>query len=146
MPENVEKVIKQEDTRLLRVRAVVGTFRSEVFDYDRAELIVTNPVEVVSEDGESLGWASVYLDGMRVIADMVLDYATPERLSYENGESLYAQAQGTMDFNVLDFEQRGTLDFSGRPYRVRVLDVTVLKVVVTAKPTDDSLDPIGRIL
>lgn len=74
---------------------------------------VLTPVEVVGSDGKRLGWASLRRSRAGVIADILLCYSTPERLSLETGEKFYARIRGIGSTNTEPFEVVGLLDLSG---------------------------------
>jgi hypothetical protein len=86
MPD--EKVIYLDEVKLYRATAEVLYLGAP----DECLPEVVNPTPVISEDRRLLGWASLFIEGNRVKADLALDYATPERLDIEAGLALYAWA------------------------------------------------------
>jgi hypothetical protein len=91
---DIDRVFTDSETRLLRVRATLLDV-SAWYDAQNTRVQISNPVPVRSEDGRLLGYASVYMEGSRLRADLALDYASPERLNVQTGSSpLYAVPVG----------------------------------------------------
>jgi hypothetical protein len=82
---NVDRVITQEDTRLYDVEGVV-------FELNASNIIFNNPVKLVGDDGNAIGYVTLYFDSGKVRAKAYFDYCTPERLNLENGEAMYLMA------------------------------------------------------
>lgn len=104
VPETVERTITEADARLFRVRTVAAELNPGV----RVEFL--NPVEVMA-GGKRIGWASLSIDDVwmtkKIVADLVFDYATPERLSIQAGQKLYARVEGINSLRVEPFEVVG---------------------------------------
>lgn len=63
-------------------------------DRTKCKVSFENPVSVFSDDGRLLGAARLYQEGKALMAEMFLDYATPERLDIENGVKYYLWNNG----------------------------------------------------
>lgn len=110
MSEGSDKVIELSRTRVCRAYVV---YDLPCRDY---ELSFHNPVEVVA-DGKRIGWASVrtvsHESGCcpKLCADLVLDHASPERLTLEtNSEPLYVRMGGVFETYDAPFEVVGALE------------------------------------
>lgn len=91
----IDRVFTDSDARLLRVKAHLVDLYSTWYVPNNTRLQVENPLPVRSEDGRLLGYASAVVEGHRLVADIAIDYATPERLTIQNGSPpLYAVPVG----------------------------------------------------
>lgn len=96
-----ERLITEADARLVRFRTVAA-------ELDQQTVVsFLNPVEVMA-GSRRIGWASLQIDDFwvtrKVIADLVFDYATPERLSIQAGQRLYARLEGLNELDVEPYE------------------------------------------
>lgn len=149
-PPVVERVVTG-DTKTLQLKTVLSYLDGVGYDFSEAVLeLPEGPVPVYSEaDRRVIGSASVAIEGNRLVADLFIDYATPERLSIENGEKLYARAFG--DFDSYDCDDadldsktdRFSLEFGS--HVKHVLDVYVEWILISATPRQDRrIDPLGK--
>ncbi len=140
VPETVEKIIKQEDVRLFRVRTVC------VENLEYFDLTVTNPIEVRA-GSRRIGWASLdfgggFEHGLVVEADLVFDYASPERLSIETGaQKLYARLEGVHALAAEPFEHVGL--YSERLQGVQALQV--LGIEISSEPAYEEQPALGEV-
>ena len=141
--QQVVKEIKQEDANLFRTKAVLVYLDSPVYDFSATEIsFPQNPVPVYSEDREKhLGFATLYLDTrggiQRIVAEIITDYATEERLLIETGEiRLYPRFYGRQGFRA-----QAMFDFT-KPLEVFTLTVDGI-ILSTAKPADTRIAPLG---
>lgn len=72
-----------DDVKLWRFQSVV-LHRLE----GETEYRVRNPIPVTA-GGKLVGFASIFCEYGRLIADVAVDYGLPERLDVENGKKLY---------------------------------------------------------
>lgn len=101
-PEVVEEFVTDQDVKLLRLRTVLGDYGPYVS--------YLNPVEVLS-GSRRIGWASLEFRSTVstvLMANLVLDAATPERLDIEAGDRhLYARLEGVCVLDAEPFEHIG---------------------------------------
>lgn len=91
----IDRVFTDSDARLLRVKADLVSLSPTWYDPANTRIQVESPLPVRSEDGRLLGYASATVEGHRLVADIAIDYATPERLTIQNGSPpLYAVPVG----------------------------------------------------
>jgi len=79
-----EIVIPVENVSTFSLKAELQTFKEPVMLQ-----CSSNPLPVLGQGGK-IGYGNLYLDGNKVIGELSLDYANPERLSIETGDKLYA--------------------------------------------------------
>lgn len=137
----IERVITQEDARLYRAKAILAYLDDSSLDFSKATITTEgNLVPIESEDGKLLGYASVDLVNNRLLAEVAIDYATPERLSAEMREGLryYPRIRGSIQ--VLD----GVfVDIT--PIKAQVQYLEILKLVLsTERPSDPRLQALGE--
>lgn len=95
----IDRVFTDSEVRLLRIRATLLELSPTWYDPHNTRIQLENPLPIRSEDGRLLGYASVSMEGSRLVADMSIDYATPERLTIQNGSPpLYAVPVGEVKF------------------------------------------------
>lgn len=80
----LERVITPETGRTYRMKGVLMEFDGNV-----PQLVAGTPVETLNDSGGLIGYATVYVDGNKLLAEIDIDYQTPERLLIETGELLY---------------------------------------------------------
>ena len=99
---DIERVIVQDEVKLWRSHAVLSYLDGPVYDFDGALVEIVNPVPVFSDDMKRIGFATAsieYLghDPHRIVADLILDYATEERFLTEmNIKPLYPRIFGRL--------------------------------------------------
>lgn len=79
------RVVTQEDVKLYRERTILAYLEGATAI---AALFADNPVPVESDDGKLIGTANVSIQNSKLIAELVIDYATPERLNAENRDGV----------------------------------------------------------
>lgn len=123
--ESPQKTIRQEDVKLVRIRTVLAEFWRDV------RVSYRNPVEVRA-GGKRIGWASLWSKPWprkELMADLVFDYASPERLSIETeSESLYARLDGVFSLREDPFEYVGVYYEYLDKYRISDVEVTALEI------------------
>lgn len=141
-----ERLVTPENTRLHQQKCIVGYLDGfDVADFSEAELVVENPVPVYGVDGKPIGHAALYVDKFRaIVADMSVDYATPERLEMESGGLLYAWPLGSVELaagEVLSSLEVRLIDMAEPPKvaRVQVGGVALRR----QRPTDIEVPPVG---
>jgi hypothetical protein len=95
------RIIENEDARRYVCDAVLYDFSHlGRMLAPNVRLEFANPVPVYSENrpGKPVGYADVFLDEDRLMAQMFIDYATPERLDMEIGKEVNAVPAG--DFSI----------------------------------------------
>jgi len=87
------RVIEQEDARVFRATAIAAYLDRE---FESASLSAMSPCPVQDEEGKIIGFADVYEKNRKIVVEMVIDNATPERLTAEMREGVrhYARLRG----------------------------------------------------
>lgn len=133
------QVIEGNQVRLYRESAIVAYLDGS---FESAALSASNPTPVRNDEGKLIGHALLRVHNRKLVADMVIDYSTPERLAAETRDGVrhYARAIGTLVFrNCGD----GMLDFAQQPVLRMEVDALVLS---TTRPTDPKLLAFGEPL
>lgn len=140
----VEKVYTQEETRLYRCRAILA-FLDDSSVFDMNDSVVSSrdtPIPVENDDGKLLGFATIEVVGDRLLADIAIDYSTPERLVAEtrDGERHFARIVGT-----LFIEDAVFVDV--QPSLIKAQELQVDKIVLSTKrPPDARLQAFGELV
>lgn len=93
----IDRVIDQSSARTFSVPAVLMPSWQPVME----ELVFQSPVPVVGTDLKThVGFATVYREGDRVLAELFLNYSTPERLDIEEKKPIYALPLMESTFNT----------------------------------------------
>lgn len=139
-----ETVIDLKDTRLCRVRTVLAHLdETPRLDFEDSEIEIENPIRVMADD-RNIGWATVALNGYRLVADLALEFSSPERFVIETGsEDLYARVSGALQFKLDDGADTGVLDLYGSKRSVRRLLVESI-VITRDRGLDPDLEPLGK--
>ncbi len=83
----IEDVLDTETAKTFTVKALIDKVDNKV------EIVAaSNPLRVVGEDGSNVGFATIYMERNMLVADLVINYSSPERLLIETGEKIYASA------------------------------------------------------
>ena len=159
---DVERVVVGDEVKLARFRAVVGILDSDHYDYSDTEVVVDNPVPILSDDsGERIGYAALsleprpavsviddllYVAPSQLVAEAAIDYATPERLDVETGaRRLWLVPCGEMD--VVEGAGLGEgvrLAFQGARAPVEAIRLYYL-VLTPEEPDDPRLQPLEAL-
>ena len=140
--ETAGKIILQEDVKLFRVKGVVAILDTPFYDYTKAKINLHNPTPVKDFSTKKIGFANVFVENDKLIADVVLDYYTPERFDIDVKNDVYLGVNG---FLVLEEEKLKRLDLYG--ITKKVLQISILSLVLThRKPTDTRISPLGEIV
>jgi len=83
----IQKVYTQEETSLYRTKALLFELMPE---WSKVAVELDKPIPVLSQVKARIGTASLRREGNRIYAELVIDYATDDRLDLENGKELYA--------------------------------------------------------
>jgi hypothetical protein len=124
------RVIDQNEVKLYKEKAIIAYL-------DVPSVKVPNPTPVENDEGKIIGQAHVFIYNQKLIADVLIDYSTPERLSAEtrDGVRYWVRAVG-----MFEVEVDRLLDF-GKPI---VAAVQIKKLVLsTERPYDRRLLPFG---
>jgi hypothetical protein len=141
-PTEIDRVISQEDAHLYRTRACVAILQSPTRNYSSTDAHWDNPVPVRSYNGKVLlGWATLSLEGTRVIGDFALDYQTQERFEIQSYKNLFPIPRGYMELAGPESIQ-GDLDFFGTPEVVT--EVIILEIYIGSKNSDPRIAPFGE--
>lgn len=90
-PSAIDRVIDETTAKTFNITAVLAELDNAV------KVQFENPVPVKNEDGKLIGFATLHRSGHRVLGELFIDYATPERLTIETkAEKLYGRAAGTV--------------------------------------------------
>jgi hypothetical protein len=136
----VERIVTEADVRLFRLSTVLAVLPQTVF------VSYLNPVEIRS-GRRRLGWASLHVEKARgaqtIKADMVFDYASPERLTIETGGAkLFARLEGVHEMLDEPFESVGLYHVKLRP--AQILQIDVLGLEISDKPSYDDQPYLGE--
>jgi hypothetical protein len=118
-----DRVIEQDTVRLYRARVTLLESNEDIL-LGEAKIEYLNPLPVLDDTGRAIGGASISSDGDRVVADLVFDYASPERLDIESDIPVYAHPRGSLRLDALPLS-----DFDGTlvgPLKVLMVKVTAV--------------------
>jgi|SRR6185436_7944598 len=130
-------LVDGNDVRLYRDTVILAYLEGA---YEGAELVECNPTPVHNEEGKVLGYAMVRVQNRKLVADIVIDYASPERLAAETRDGVrhYARAVGSVAHKT---RGDGILDFM----RPEVSKVEIDNITLTSsKPNDPKVLPLGE--
>lgn len=134
----IDRVFTDSDARLLRVKTVLVDLSPAWYDPVNTRLQLESPIPVRSEDGRLLGYASAVVEGHRLVADIAIDYATPERLTIQNGSPpLYAIPVGEVK---VDFHA-SLSNWEGKPVYASLL--SVWGISVSTRPAHSKTEPLS---
>lgn len=138
----IERVVDNSTAKTFPVKAVLAILDSPHLTFNFMELNVDNPVPVYSADRKILGYASVFVEGNKLLAEGSIDYASPERLSIEtNSEKLYL---GLFE-GFVDSEPMYSSDVDLYGCKSDVFEIVVGSLrIAPYKPQDDRLEPVGK--
>src|SRR5271165_966595 len=138
-----ERVILQQDVRMYEERAILAYLDSPYFDYSKVALALEkNPFPVKNDDGDQVGFANIYAQNGKLVAEVTLDYHQPERLSAETRDGVrhWLRMNGTI---VLQPSEDPFLDLLGNRQVARLISLEYL-VLSTRRPSDRRLLPLGE--
>lgn len=138
----IDLVVTQDMAKTYSARAVLADLGASDFDYSQAEVEAGPPVRIMSEEGKIVGFADVYLTtgatkGLNLlVADLFLDYATPERFEVEylgwdaDGNAMvFARPVGSLKF-IMDVDSINDGFMSFRTTKRRVRSIRIDHVVL----------------
>ena len=125
-------------TRLYRTTQAVCFFDSETHDFSKTKFSWDRPTKICIDE-KTIGFASLYFDGNKLMASMAIDYASEERLLAETQEiKLYPQVH-----SFLQYGSKLLNDFS---QKVPVLSVEVQRIMLSReKPIDARIVSFGSV-
>lgn len=85
---DVERVIVQDEVKLYRARAILAYLDSPYHDYSDAVIAIENPLPVINDMGQLIGHAHAELVGNRIVAEVAIEYSSPERLVAETRQGV----------------------------------------------------------
>ena len=138
----VDHVFLQEDTRLYRATVVLAVLDSETLDFDQSKVEFAQPLPVYDEDSRLLGFASGEVRNGKVVAEIQIDYACPERLSAQlkEGVKFYPRMVGTI---LLKTSKEPFLDLYAPKRKVDEIQVASI-VLATQHSGDGRLGALGE--
>jgi hypothetical protein len=84
------RVIEGSDARIVTFKATIARIKTGLCR-DKKVHWLYNPVDLLDSTGNLIGFASLFAEGDRIVAEMTFDYATPDRLTLEtNAYPLWA--------------------------------------------------------
>jgi hypothetical protein len=135
-----ERVITQDDARLFRAK--VYLLESDpVVTFREARIEHVNPLPVYDDTGRLIGGASVVVEDGRVRADLVFDYASPERLDIETEQRVYAHPRGTFRWDVQDLPLSS---YDEREDPARVLFVKLVGITLSGTLPEFGAQVVGQ--
>lgn len=94
-PTAVDAAFSDDQVRLFSVRGLIHRFPPGV-EYN---LKVENPVPLYNVDGKPLGFARVFpVEGGGIMAEALLEYSCPERLSIETDQKLFYHEEANVEY------------------------------------------------
>jgi hypothetical protein len=109
--------LTEEQAKIYRTKGVILTFVGQLkFCALKVEGIIP-----VYSDGRVIGClGEVVTEGESVVAEMILDYSTPERLEIQNGDSLWAEPvlkviTAVTGFDITEAQLTGVKVVKGTP-------------------------------
>lgn len=111
----VSRVIIQDEVKLYRARLTVAYLDGGVYDFGPTSVsFAQQPTPVYNDEHQAIGFAALSVErtenGRRIVAEVTIDYATPERLLAETqSEKLYPWIFGSMrmaQIPLFDFQAR----------------------------------------
>lgn len=131
------RVIDGNEVRLFRGGAILAYLDGV---YEKATFDGPNPIRIENDEGKILGYANVQIKNRKLVAEVILEYASPERLAAETRDGVrhYVRVDG-----MLDTESRydDLLDF----HRLAVTKIRILRLVLSPdRPTDPRIQALGE--
>ena len=134
------KIYTQEDAKLFRVKGVLAILDTPFYDYTNAKFSLHNPTPVKDSSHKRVGFANVYLENNKLMADVVLDYFIPDRLDIDIKNGIYLTING---FKVEEAETSTRIDLLGHIRKIH--EVSILSLSLThKKPLDNRIEPLGE--
>ena len=87
----IERMVDLNEARVFRIRGEIAISSPVVAGYWR------NPIPVYNDADEVIGYASVMEEMWHLLADAVIIYSTPERLSLQADDRCYLSVHSTFD-------------------------------------------------
>lgn len=136
------RVITQDEVKLYRTRMTVAYLDGPVYDFGPTSVaFAASPTPVYNDDNQQIGFASLSVEkteaGRRIVAEIAIDYSTPERLLAETqSEKLFPWL-----FGAMRAAQLPVFDFQGQ---LPILGLMVHGVQFSRlPPTDTRICPLG---
>lgn len=134
------RIVTSEDTKLFRVTGIVAILDSPFYDFSQTKWTITNPTKIKDTNRKTVGFANVFIQNNKLVAECSLEYNMPERLDIEAQTGIYLVPNGLMVPDTVT----GTLDLYGM--QKRILKVVVTSLLLTHKrPRDTRLGPLGSL-
>ncbi len=138
METPIDRVILEEDAKVFRVSAVLALLDSPVYDLRKVPIEFPPVVPVFNEEHKKVGFASIWTDKERVMADISFDYASEERLLIETQSiPIYARPFGDLKIAGIPF-----IDFQAK-LSILKLSVSGIQLVRVA-PADARIQALGK--
>jgi hypothetical protein len=123
----IDKVHVLDDTKIFRARGVLGTVRSDFLDYDNVIPEFTNPLPVINDLGDTIGYADLEFSEGKLIANITIAYSSFERLSIEtDSEPMYLVPFGVL--TVHPNNTYGELNMNGHKQSVNELIIYEVRI------------------
>jgi len=136
------KIFTQEDVKLFRVKGVLAILDTPFYDYSNTKFLFHNPTPVKDSSNKRVGFANVYLDNNKLMADVILDYFIPDRLDIDIKNNIYLSING---FKVEEPEASNRIDLLGHIKKIQ--EVSILSLSLTHKrPIDNRIEPLGELV
>ncbi len=121
-----ERVLTEDDFKIYNVNGEVFIFDDQHdLDYSQCQVTWINPIFLVNDTGDAIGTAVLELVGTKLLAELMMDYQTPERLSIET--------KGMPYFPHLIHESVVTEGDAGK----YVSEMTIEKLMLSIYPVSD---------
>lgn len=105
-----------------------------------------NLIPIYNDERRLLGYADVYVKGERLVAELAIDFATPERLNIENDDQpLFARIVGEYQVEPdLHSNDYPLIDIVGGDIKP-TFNINISEIYVTSEsPLDDRIDSLGK--
>lgn len=131
------RVIEQDEVKLYRETAIVAYLDGE---YEGLTVVDSNPTFVVDEDGRQLGSANIRIQNRKLVADIAIDYGTPERLAAETRDGVrhYVRVRGGV---VIPTTYGNLVTFAQHTKKVLAVHTLVLS---TQRSEDPRIQALGE--
>lgn len=138
-PYEMIREIDGNEVKLYQERAILSYLDTPALNAEKVKIsLYKNPVPVRDDIGRHIGFASVAVVNGKLVADVTIDWQTPERLAAElrDGVRHWVRIVGAVNYAYTPF-----VDLSSREIAQVEIDYLVLSPVA---PSDPRLLPFGE--
>jgi len=135
-----------EKSKVFNQPVILAYLEGPIYDFTNCLLEVNNPVPVKNDENKTIGFGMVQIKNGKLIADLAIDYHTPERLSAEiqDGVPYWAHVTGKLSL-CKSYNLSNMLDFFGAKQTVSIIAISSV-VLSTQKPKDHRIQPFKEVI